>query len=269
MKTAILAICFYRYKEIKESLESIISTFQDHSKFKVCGVCLPSPNSEKVINTIKKVSQSNPNLKFNILEAEENHTSGVLLAASLETDWLDDVEYVAVTETDIRLYTKGSIEKCIEYLNKYPYVSYMSPEYEVSDPYHLECKQKYIWPTPRLNEELLTTGARGFQILIWRKKDWLHFCQDVINGAFIENLGKEKYLGGILDGNAAKWSQRNRMYIGVAPEIKMLHAGWDVYRPVSQDQEYLDYKNNLQKNGELWAGKMTKGNEKINFTIIL
>ena len=273
MKIAILAVCFYRYKEILESLDNIISTIVDPSQLTIVAAEMPSPNSDKVKESISILKSRHPKVTFHHLLADENHISGGLLTASLSEDggvskWMEGCDYIAVIESDIRLYEKGSVEKCVEYLDKYDYVSYMSPDYEVSDPYHLECKVRWIWPTPRLNEELLTTGARGFQMLVWRMKDWISFCHDVINGVFIES-GKSKCLGGILDGNAAKWTNRNRKYIGIAPNIKMLHTGWDVYRPISQDQEYLDYKNGLEKSGLLWAGKNTKGNEKINVTEII
>lgn len=262
MKIGILSICFYRHNEIKESLKSIYNSLLDNTNVTLCTVHLPSPKSSQVIDEIKNSDFKNKYL----VDYSVNHVSSALLSASLETDIFKDCDFIAVTETDIRILTKGCIENCCNVLVNHPEICYTSPDYDITDNYHRYAVKEAGW-IPQLyhyKNNLMRTFSRGFQLLIWRKKDWIDFCKDVINGMFISNEGKSY---GIMDGNSSKWAYNTRRSIGVLTDNLIIHSGWDVYKTPSVDQEYLDYKNNLIKENNIWSLNNTKGNETYEFTL--
>lgn len=263
MKIGILSLCFFRHNEIKESLNSIYNSLIDSNNIKLCLVHLPSPKSNEVIQEIKNSDFKN---KF-LINYSVNHVSSSLLSASLETDIFNDCEFIAVTETDIRIVTKGCIEKCCEVLIKHPEICYVSPEYDTTDNYHRYAVNDAGW-IPQLypyQNNIMRTSSRGYQLLVWRKNDWIEFCKDVKNGMFINN--KEKSYG-IMDGNSSIWAyNKKKSIIAVLKDNLIIHSGWDVYKTPTVDQEYLDYKNNLIKENNIWSLNNTKGNETYDFTV--
>lgn len=261
MNVCLLSICFFRHEEIKASLMSIYDSLLSDTNVKFCAVELPSPNTDKVVDVIKNLPFKNKYL----LQMSKNHVSAGLLSATLDTDLLNDVDYVAVTEADIRILTKGGIESSCEILRKNGIVGYIGPEYNIDDPYHRECYNKWVPPTYKTPfcENVYISLARGFQILIWRKQEWYDFCRDVRNGMYVSETTKSY---GIIDGNSADWIKKKCKIIGVKKDFEMVHTGWDVYNTPSCDQEYLDYKNKLIETDDIWSTNNTKGNEIYDFT---
>lgn len=253
---------FFRHQEIKSSLDSIYNSLYDTTNVDLCAVHLASPNSDKVKNEIISSSFKN---KY-IIDYSKNHVSGGLLSATLETDIVKNSDYVAVTETDIRILNKGCIEKCCEVLENNDEFGYVAPEYNTDDEYHEYAVKKagWIFPTISYKKNINITQNRGYQLLVWRTKDWIDFCTDVKNGIF-KNSNNKSY--GIMDGNSSKWCNKKRKTIGILQDYFIIHSGWDVYKTPTVDQEYLDYKNKLISENNIWAENNTNGTETYDFKI--
>jgi|694.fasta_scaffold138509_4 hypothetical protein len=262
MKICILSVCFFRHQEIKSSLESIYNSLYDTKNVDLCAVHLPTPNSDKVKNEIVSSLFENKYL----IDYPKNHVSGGLLSATLETDIVKNSDYVAVTETDIRILNKGCIEKCCEVLEQNKEFGFVTPEYNIDDPYHEYAVKKagWIWPSYPYKKNINITQNRGYQLLVWRTKDWIDFCNNVKSGTYITNSNKSY---GIVDGNSFLWCINQRKTVGVLQDYFIIHNGWDVYKTPSVDQEYLDYKNKLISENNIWSENNTNGTETYEFKL--
>ncbi len=258
MNICLLAICFYRDKEISSSLKSIIETVDSSTNLKLGLLEIISPKSNLVTKCLQDLNFKNKQ----IYHLKENNVSGALITISLNTDILNNVDFVAVTETDIRLLAKRTIEKGCEILKNNINIGVISPEYETSNKYHYNCFNKWVIPRININTDISYTSAQGFQLLIFRKNDWVNFCKDVKNGKFIKPNEKSY---GIIDQNLKDWIIPRK--IAILKNFKMIHTGWDVYDNPSCDQEYLDFKNTLHATNNIWSPNTSKGNEIIEYTV--
>lgn len=258
MNICLLAICFYRYKEISSSLNSILETVDSNTNLKLGLLEINSPKSKQVTQVLQDLNFKNKQ----IYHLKENNVSGALITISLTTDILNDIDFVAVTETDIRLLAKRTIEKGCEILKNDNNIGFISPEYDTGNKYHKDCFNQWVYPRIYYNKDVSITDAQGFQLLIFRKNDWVNFCKDVLNGKFVKPNEKSY---GIIDQNLKKWIIPRK--IAILKRFKMIHTGWDVYDNPSCDQEYLDFKNNLHATNNIWSPIKSKGNEIIEYTV--
>lgn len=248
MNIGLLSICFFRYNEINESLQSILNNILPETNLKLGLINLPSPNLNKVLDILNDINHKNKHIyTFN-----ENNVSSSLISITLNSNFVDDIDYIAITETDIRLLNIGTLEKCCDYLKNDNNIGYISPEYDITSKYHEECYKKYVLQR-KPYKNILCTTAQGFQLLVFRKNDWINYCNYVKNG--------NNHI--ILDTHICNWF-KNKV-ICILNDFKMVHTGWDVYKNPSSDKEYLEFKNNLIKSNNLWKPSIKKGNELIEF----
>jgi len=132
----------------------------------------------------------------------------------------------------------------------------MSPEYDTSNEYHKKCFKRWIFKRTPYNDVNITQ-AQGFQLLIFKKSIWLEYCNHIINKNSTVN-----------DMLLSKWICQQNKYVGISKNHKMIHTGWDVYDTPSSDQDYLNYKNSLITNNNLWKPFTMIGNEFIDFHIL-
>jgi len=253
MKIALLAICFYRHDEIEASLTNILDNILPETNINLGLLEIQTPNSEKIQYMLKNL-KTLKNINKHIFTFSINSVSSAILTATFKTNILDDCDYVAVTETDIRLLTKGTIEECCKNLDDN--IICMSPEYDISSDFHKKMYKQWIRKRMPYNE-INITSAQGFQLLVFKKNIWIEYCNNIIT----KNLTINDVLLSI-------WIQQYNKYIGISKNYKMIHTGWDVYDTPSSDQDYLNYKNALIKNNDLWKPLNMIGNEFINFTIL-